>query len=58
MVEVKVIQPYYDREQDKNMSVGNQFECTKERANLLTACGVVSITSEKKKVKATAKKKK
>lgn len=58
MVEVKVIQPYYDREQDKNMSVGNQFECTKERANLLTALGVVSITSEKKKVKATAKKKK
>ena len=58
MVKVKVMQPYYDREQDKNMFVGDQFECTKERANLLTAFGVVSITREKKEVKATAKKKK
>jgi len=56
MVKVKAMQPYYDREQDKNMFVGDQFECTKERANLLTAFGVVSI--EKKEVKVTAKKKK
>lgn len=46
MVKVKVIQDYYDREQDKDMTVGNTFECSEERANLLTAFGVVTVVSE------------
>ena len=46
MVQVKVTQNYFDREQDKLMNVDDQFECSQERAELLTMFGVVEILSE------------
>ena len=46
MVKVKVIQDYYDREQDKDMTVGNTFECSDERANTLIAFGVAKKLEE------------
>lgn len=46
MVQVKVTQNYFDREQDKLMNVDNQFECSQERAELLTMFGVAEILSE------------
>lgn len=36
MVQVKVTQDYFDREQDKLMNVDDQFECSQERAEILT----------------------
>ena len=46
MVQVKVTQDYFDREQDKLMNVDDQFECSQERAELLTMFGVAEILSE------------
>jgi hypothetical protein len=46
MVQVKVTQNYFDREQDKLMNVDDQFECSQERAELLTMFGVAEILSE------------
>jgi hypothetical protein len=46
MVQVKVTQDYFDREQDKLMIVDDQFECSQERAELLTMFGVAEIVSE------------
>lgn len=46
MVQVKVTQDYFDREQDKLMIVDDQFECSQERAELLTMFGVAEILSE------------
>nr|DAT74995.1 MAG TPA: hypothetical protein [Caudoviricetes sp.] len=46
MVQVKVTQDYFDREQDKLMIVDEQFECSQERAEFLTMFGVVEIVSE------------
>lgn len=46
MVQVKVTQNYFDREQDKLMNVDDQFECSQERAELLTIFGVAEILSE------------
>ena len=46
MVQVKVIQDYFDREQDKLMNVDDQFECSQERAELLTMFGVAEIVNE------------
>lgn len=48
MVQVKVTQDYFDREQDKLMNVDDQFECSQERAELLTMFGVAEILSENK----------
>lgn len=46
MLQVKVTQDYFDREQDKLMIVDDQFECSQERAELLTMFGVAEIVSE------------
>lgn len=46
MVQVKVTQDYFDRERDKLMNVDDQFECSQERAELLTMFGVAEILSE------------
>ena len=46
MVQVKVTQDYFDREQDKLMIVDDQFECSQERAEILTMFGVAEIVSE------------
>lgn len=46
MVQVKVTQDYFDREQDKLMNVDDQFECSQERAEILMMFGVVEIVSE------------
>nr|DAM76192.1 MAG TPA: hypothetical protein [Caudoviricetes sp.] len=46
MVQVKVTQDYFDREQDKLMIVDDQFECSQERAEILTKYGVAEIVSE------------
>lgn len=46
MVQVKVTQNYFDREQDKLMNVDDQFECSQERAELLTMFRVAEILSE------------
>ena len=45
MVQVKVTQDYFDREQDKLMNVDVQFECSQERAEILTKYGVAEIVS-------------
>ena len=45
MVQVKVTQYYFDREQDKLMIADEQFECSQERAELLTMFGVAEIVS-------------
>ena len=45
MVQVKVTQDYFDREQDKLMNVDDQFECSQERAEILTQYGVAEIVS-------------
>lgn len=50
MVQVKVTQDYFDREQDKLMIVDDQFECSQERAELLTMFGVAEIVSEGEKI--------
>ena len=50
MVQVKVTQDYFDREQDKLMIVDDQFECSQERAELLTMFGVAEIVSEGKEI--------
>ena len=50
MVQVKVTQDYFDREQDKLMSVDDQFECSQERAELLTMFGVVKIVREDEEI--------
>ena len=46
MVQVKVTQDYFDRERDKLMIVDDQFECSQERAEILTKYGVAEIVSE------------
>lgn len=46
MVQVKVTQDYFDREQDKLMNVDDQFECSQERAELLTMFGVAEIVNK------------
>lgn len=46
MAQVKVTQDYFDREQDKLMIVDDQFECSQERAEILTKYGVAEIVSE------------
>lgn len=50
MVQVKVTQDYFDREQDKLMNVDDQFECSQERAELLTMFGVAEILSEDEEI--------
>lgn len=50
MSQVKVIQDYFDREQDKLMNVDDQFECSQERAELLTMFGVAEILSEDEEI--------
>lgn len=50
MVQVKVTQDYFDRERDKLMNVDNQFECSQERAELLTMFGVVKIVREDEEI--------
>nr|DAR81411.1 MAG TPA: hypothetical protein [Caudoviricetes sp.] len=50
MVQVKVTQDYFDREQDKLMIVDDQFECSQERAELLTMFRVAEIVSEGEKI--------
>lgn len=50
MVQVKVTQEYFDREQDKLMNVDDQFECSQERAELLTMFGVAEILSEDEEI--------
>ena len=50
MVQVKVTQDYFDREQDKLMIVDDQFECSQERAELLTMFGVVKIVREDEEI--------
>lgn len=50
MVQVKVTQNYFDREQDKLMNVDDQFECSQERAELLTMFGVVKIVREDEEI--------
>ena len=50
MVKVKVTQDYFDREQDKLMIVDDQFECSQERAEILTKYGVAEIVSEGKEI--------
>ena len=50
MMQVKVTQDYFDREQDKLMNVDDQFECSQERAELLTMFGVAEILSEDEEI--------
>lgn len=50
MVQVKVTQDYFDREQDKLMIVDDQFECSQERAELLTMFGVAEIVREDEEI--------
>ena len=50
MAQVKVTQDYFDREQDKLMIVDDQFECSQERAELLTMFGVVKIVREDEEI--------
>ena len=50
MVQVKVTQDYFDREQDKLMNVDDQFECSQERAEFLTMFGVAEILSEDEEI--------
>ena len=50
MVQVKVTQDYFDREQDKLMNVDAQFKCSQERADLLTMFGVVKIVREDEEI--------
>lgn len=50
MVQVKVTQDYFDREQDKLMNVDDKFECSQERAELLTMFGVAEILSEDEEI--------
>lgn len=50
MSQVKVTQDYFDREQDKLMNVDDQFECSQERAELLTMFGVAEILSEDEEI--------
>ena len=50
MVQVKVTQDYLDRERDKLMNVDDQFECSQERAELLTMFGVVKIVREDEEI--------
>lgn len=50
MVQVKVTQDYFDRERDKLMNVDDQFECSQERAELLTMFGVVKIVRENEEI--------
>ncbi len=50
MAQVKVTQDYFDREQDKLMNVDDQFECSQERAELLTMFGVAEILSEDEEI--------
>lgn len=50
MVQVKVTQDYFDRERDKLMNVDDQFECSQERAELLTMFGVAEILSEDEEI--------
>ena len=50
MVQVKVTQDYFDREQDKLMIVDDQFECSQERAEILTKYGVSKIVREDEEI--------
>lgn len=50
MVQVKVTQDYFDREQDKLMNFNVQFECSQERAEILTKYGVVKIVREDEEI--------
>ena len=50
MVQVKVTQDYFDREQDKLINVDDQFECSQERAELLMMFGVAEILSEDEEI--------
>lgn len=50
MVQVKVTQDYFDRERDKLMNVDDQFECSQERAELLTMFGVAKIVREDEEI--------
>ena len=50
MAQVKVTQDYFDRERDKLMNVDDQFECSQERAELLTMFGVVKIVREDEEI--------
>lgn len=50
MVQVKVTQDYFDREQDKLMIVDDQFECSQERAEILTKYGVAKIVREDEEI--------
>ena len=50
MVQVKVTRDYFDRERDKLMNVDDQFECSQERAELLTMFGVVKIVREDEEI--------
>lgn len=51
MIEVRVIEQYYDRELDEVKKVGDTFEVEADRANRLVGFGVVEIIKEE--VKAT-----
>lgn len=51
MIEVRVIEQYYDRELDEVKKVGDTFEVEADRANRLVDFGVVEIIKEE--VKAT-----
>lgn len=51
MIEVRVIEQYYDRELDEVKKVGDTFEVEEDRANRLVGFGVVEIIKEE--VKAT-----
>ena len=51
MIEVRVIEQYYDRELDEVKKVGDTFEVEEDRANHLVGFGVVEIIKEE--VKAT-----
>lgn len=50
MVQVKVTQDYFDKERDELMNVDDQFECSQERAELLTMFGVVKIVREDEEI--------
>lgn len=51
MIEVRVIEQYYDRELDEVKKIGDTFEVEADRANRLVGFGVVEIIKEE--VKAT-----
>ena len=50
MVQVKVTQDYFDREQDKLMIVDDKFECSQERDEILTKYGVAKIVREDEEI--------